>query len=57
MNTFMQMLKPLIQLLYNKIVLANDDQIAKTEADTEAYRQAMSENVVAMVANALSTYT
>ena len=57
MNTFMQMLKPLIQLLYNKIVLANDDQIAKTEADAEAYRQAMSENVVAMVANALSTYT
>ena len=57
MNTFMQMLKPLIQLLYNKIVLANDDQIAKTEADAEAYRQAMSENVVAMVANTLSTYT
>ena len=57
MNTFMQMLKPIIQLLYNKIVLANDDQIAKTEADAEAYRQAMSENVVAMVANALSTYT
>ena len=57
MNTFMQMLKPLIQLLYNKIVLANDDQIAKTEADAEAYRQAMSENVVAMVANSLSTYT
>lgn len=57
MNTFMQMLKPLVQLLYNKIVLANDDQIAKTEADAEAYRQAMTENVVAMVANALSTYT
>lgn len=57
MNTFMQMLKPLIQLLYNKIVLANDNQIAKTEADAEAYRQAMTENVVAMVANALSTYT
>ena len=57
MNTFMQMLKPLIQLLYNKMVLANDDQIAKTESDAEAYRQAMSENVVAMVANALSTYT
>lgn len=57
MNTFMQMLKPLIQLLYNKIVLANDDQIAKTETDAEAYRQAMTENVVAMVANALSTYT
>ena len=57
MNTFMQMLKPLVQLLYNKIVLANDNQIAKTEADAEAYRQAMTENVVAMVANALSTYT
>lgn len=57
MNTFMQMLKPLVLLLYNKIVLASDDQIAKTEADAEAYRQAMTENVVAMVANALSTYT
>lgn len=57
MNTFMQMLKPLIQLLYNKIVLESDDKIAKIEADAEAYRQAMTENVVAMVANALSTYT
>ncbi len=57
MNTFMQMLKPLVQLLYNKIVLANDDQIAQTEADAEAYRQAMKENVIAMVANALATYT
>ena len=57
MNTFMQMLKPLVLLLYNKIVLASDNQIAKTEADAEAYRQAMTENVVAMVANALSTYT
>lgn len=57
MNTPMQTLKNLIQLLYNKIVLENDAQIAKTEADALAYRQAMSENVVAMVANALSTYT
>ena len=43
MNTFMQMLKPLIQLLYNKIVLESDDKIAKIEADAEAYRQAMTE--------------
>ena len=57
MNTFMQMLKPLVLLLNNKIVLASDNQIAKTEADAEAYRQVMTENVVAMVANALSTYT
>lgn len=57
MNTLMQMLKPLVIRLYNRVVLNTDAQIVKTDQDANAYRQTDRENVVAMAANALSTYT
>lgn len=56
MKSFMQMLKPLIVLLYNKVVFNTDEQIVKTDVDANEYRRTDRENVVAMVANALSTY-
>lgn len=49
--------KNLITLLYKKTVTESDSALSRTKADADAYRQTQSENVTAMVANALAVYT
>ncbi len=56
MNYFTSMFRNLISLLYNKYVYETDEQIARTSADVNAYCDTSKENIIAIVANALSSF-
>lgn len=47
--------RSIIQKLYDKYIMQNDDELAKAERDVQAYADTIKENITALVANALSS--